>query len=253
MILFCQCIVLVSMICTSFHNGLFFCNFCILLLLLGKCAVSTSLVPRTVHIGSLLAFAFDIPFFPLSFSHRVCPSIFVCTVILVRVLFLFRRSNCLNHLIDRTCNNGSSLLLCRPSCRFFEFSSLVHSRLLICRLQIRTSMLTIRLVLHSRILSSFPPLVFSSIRLLLSHVFLLLSREYFSCLKVYVNALQSSLNSFPVTSVSSSVLMVCGTPFSVTYCSEFFFLFFLSVLHKCTPPAVCSTCQLKVICKTSGA
>ena len=177
MMLFYERIVLVSLICTSFRNGLFFCNFCILPFLLGMCAVSTNLVPRTVHIGYLSAFAFGISGFSLFFPHRVCPSIFVCTVILVRVLFPFRRSNCLNQLIGRTCFHVSILVLFRPSCHFFEFSSLVHSRLLICRLQIRTLMLTILLVLHSRIRSSFPPRVSSSIRLLLVHVFLLLSQS----------------------------------------------------------------------------
>ena len=158
MMLFYQRIVLGSLICTSFHNGLFFYSVsAICTFLLGKCAVSTSLVPRTVHIGYLFVFAFDNPVFSLYFPHRVFPSIFVCTVVLVRVLFSFL--NCLNHLIGRTCVHVSV---------FFY---------LICRLWIGSLMLKILLLLHSQIRSSFPHLVFSSKRLLLFYVFLLLSQS----------------------------------------------------------------------------
>ena len=163
MMLFYKRIVLVSLICTSFRNGLFFaisafCRFCWACVLSRPIwcpALSTSVIFWLL----LLVFGFFL-FFP----DRVCPSIFVCTVVLVRVLFPFHRSNCLNQLIGRTCVHVSRLLLFRPSCHFFEFSSLVHSRLLICRLQIRTLMQTILLVLHSRIpvLSTYSILVHTS-------------------------------------------------------------------------------------------
>ena len=71
--------------------------------------------------------------------------------------------------------------------------------------------------------------------------------------RLMFRALQSSLNSIPVKAVPLSVLMVCGRPFSVTYCSTNFFAVLLSVLQKCTPPAICCTGLLKVICKISGA
>ena len=145
---------------------------------------STNLRPRTVQIGYLLAFAVDIPVFSLLFLHRVCSSILICTVVLVRVLFPFRRSNCLNLLFGRTCVHVSGLLLFRPSCRFFELSSLVHSRLFICRLQISILMLTILLVLHSRIRSSFLPLLIS---------YILLTSSAVSCFSLVISKKKSAL------------------------------------------------------------
>ena len=124
---FSQRIVLFSSMYTSFRSGPFFCIFYILLLLLGRYVVLTNLVLRIVHIGYLSVFVFDIPVFSSFCLHRFFLSIFVCVAVLVRVLFLFCRSNCSSHLVGRTCVHVSMLLSCLSSCHFFLiffFSSL---------------------------------------------------------------------------------------------------------------------------------
>ena len=45
-------------------------------------------------------------------------------------------------------------------------------------------------------------------------------------IKLMFRDLQSSLNYFPVKAVPLSVLVVCGRPFSVTFCSKSFFAVF---------------------------
>ena len=163
---------------------MFFCILCNLWILLfsrNMCAVSSILVRRVVQIGCLSVWTIDFPVFSLVFPDQTFLTIFVYMVILLYVLFPFRRWNCLSHLTVHTCVRVSVLLWSRWSCHSCESFSWVHCRPLICRLRKWIMALLVRLLWHFRA-RNFSPFVVSSFKHPLRfRVFLLLFQRNQPC------------------------------------------------------------------------